>query len=114
MVTPRRLTEQELDTLYEEFKLHLWELICQENASPKHVVDSLLLMEEYEGYPFLIEWESDCPQVMSQWGDYGGPEITQEVTLTAHLILKKKSLMMPTLTYEISMEKERVTAIIGR
>lgn len=89
MVTPRRLTEQELDTLYEEFKLHLWELICQENASPKHVVDSLLLMEEYEGYPFLIEWESDCPQVMSQWGDYGGPEITQEVTLTAHLFYEE-------------------------
>lgn len=90
-VGAKRLTEQELDVLASEFLEELPMLILGKNPSLQEVCTDLQLEESYEGYPFLVEWHSDCLSVVANTGIVS--EIEQE---KAELILSA----------EISYEEE--------
>lgn len=64
----RQLTEEEINSLYEEFIQSLPELVRGENESLQQVSETLVLEESYEAYPFCVEWKSERPDVVSALG----------------------------------------------
>ena len=67
-VIPRKYEEKELQQMAMAFREELPELILGENESLYEVVTNLELAEEYTGYPFWVEWRSDCPDVVTRDG----------------------------------------------
>ncbi len=54
----QRYDEETIKGLYEEFCIELAGYILGNNASLEEVTEDLCLLEVYEGYPFLVEWQS--------------------------------------------------------
>ena len=84
-VKPRKYKKEELQKFFDDFRKDLPELIRGDNPSLECVSSALNLQEEYEGYPFWIEWQSDRPDIVSAEGAVSSGGQTDEVQLTAIL-----------------------------
>ena len=82
-VAPRQLSENESQELYETFAQELPSLVLGDNSSLEQVSEDLILMEEYEGYPFVVEWSTDRPDILSSFGNLYSCEEETGVVLTA-------------------------------
>lgn len=82
-LSQEKLTEDEAEVYFEEFRERLPELIVGENQSVEAVVSDLQLLESYEGYPFWVEWRSDAPECISSSGAVVPGECEREVMLRA-------------------------------
>ncbi len=80
---PIRMTDDELQSSYQEFCETLPGLIMGENESLNRVTKDLRLLESYEGYPFLLEWRSDTSDCVSSSGVVAADDVAQEVHLRA-------------------------------
>lgn len=67
-VNPEQLTDEEAQLLYEEFIQELPAMIIGENSSLQEVTQDLILEENYEGYPFILEWSSDRGEILTRKG----------------------------------------------
>ena len=65
---PRQLTYEETDALADSLLEDLPDLILNGNENLGNVRNDLLLEEEYENYPFQVEWESSRPESISSAG----------------------------------------------
>lgn len=85
-VSPRELSEEELEEKYQSFTQELGGLILGENVSLQEVSAKLNLADMYEGYPFSVEWESSEPTFLRGDGSVDLPEEgEQKVTLFAKI-----------------------------
>lgn len=84
-VAARLFDEQELQKLHEDFCRELPGLIADGNPSLNEVSQNLLLRENYEGYPFLVNWTSGNTDVIQSDGTVGFVEQVQEVSLRAEI-----------------------------
>lgn len=82
-VAAESFTEEEIGELYRKFCQELPDMILGENTSPDAISGNLLLLEAYEGYPFLVGWESGNPDVIHSDGTMGRVEKAQDVELKA-------------------------------
>jgi hypothetical protein len=82
----RTLAGEELEAYYEEFQERLPELIRGTNPDLQHVSEDLILSDEYEGYPFEVEWRSSEPEVIRA-GTGRVTKVSEKtaVTLTARI-----------------------------
>lgn len=70
-MTERMLNPKEAETLEIEFWEELSRVILGNNISIEGVTEDLALIEELEGYPFVVEWNSDSPEYMNRRGEIG-------------------------------------------
>lgn len=90
-VGARRLTGQELETLFTKFSEELPGLILGSNPSLQEVSADLQLDESYEGYPFLVEWHSDCLSIVANTGTVSEiEEETVELILSAEIFYEEE------------------------
>lgn len=85
LVEPVKMTEKETKAAYQAFAEALPCLILGGNRSVSEITEDLNLSEEYEGYPFLVEWSSDRPDVISSTGAFYGSKEEAKVCLTANI-----------------------------
>lgn len=98
-VSARELTEEECMRLLAEFLEELPRLILQEpegteeqgEISLKSVTEDLKLVDQYESYPFAVEWRSDRPEVLTSTGTVFTVEEAERVTLQARITYGNKS-----------------------
>ena len=85
-ISERRYTQKEVELLLPEFENQLEELVIGENTSPESVSVDLNYVEEIEGYPFVVSWNSDRSDLIGSQGNIK-EEITEEtpVVLTAEI-----------------------------
>lgn len=77
-VIPRKYREEELQTIYEQFADQLPQLLLGKNESTDHVKEDLQLLENYDNFPFSVEWTSDSPEVIGVNGSVF-PQLTETV-----------------------------------
>ena len=84
---PKKYSEEELEQLFEEICELLPQIILQDNESMDHIHSDLNFVQEIEGYPFFIRWESSNPQVLDEQGCLADSleDIDQRIQLTAIL-----------------------------
>lgn len=82
-VPARIYGEEELPELYQSFKEELPKLILGKNASLNEITDALNLRDNYQAYPFEVEWESDRPDLVKSDGAVMQGEEAAEVMLSA-------------------------------
>lgn len=80
---PVRMTDEEIQSTYQKFCAALPGLIAGENESLSQVTADLLLLESYDGYPFLVEWRSDVSDCVNSLGEVVARDVMQEVHLRA-------------------------------
>ena len=80
---PQRLSYEEAEILCREFCEKLPILVLGENTSTNEVQGNLKLQEQYEGYPFLVEWRSGEIDCVTSGGVVRPGEQDREVLLTA-------------------------------
>lgn len=91
-VQNREWTSQELNERYEEFLEELPELILGENKALTEVTTALYLQEQFEPYPFSLEWESSAPECLGDDGTVYTEEPVQ-VSLKATVFYEPKDWM---------------------
>ena len=82
-VETRRLSENEVLQLYEEFQKKLSGLILGNNTDLMSISDDLNLWESYPDYPFMVDWKSERPDLVSSDGVVNRTDEDSDVTLTA-------------------------------
>ena len=82
---PRRLSREETEELADSLLDQLPVLILGKNGSLQQVSQELELSEEYEGFPFVVEWKSSRPDVLSSSGAVKEIRGTEQVFLTVNL-----------------------------
>ncbi len=83
-VLPQRLSRKEADALKKDFGEKLPWLILGKNVSLTQISHNLCLEESFEGFPYIVEWKSSRPDLISGAGIVGEAEGEGEaVTLTA-------------------------------
>ncbi len=82
---PKEYSEEELERLFLDACEKLPSYIKNENESLDLVVSDLCLVQEMEGYPFLLKWENSNSQIMDEEGHilYSSEGINEVVELTA-------------------------------
>lgn len=83
LVVPTQLTKEEADACYEVFNNELPSLILGENSSLQEISADLNLSDQYEGYPFWVEWRSNTPGVIDSSGMVYASDVEQTMTLYA-------------------------------
>lgn len=81
----QKLTYEETESLCGELLEKIPALILKDNENLQNVTADLNLQERYEGYPFLIRWDSNKPWVVSASGAVSAEEQPQQATLSARL-----------------------------
>jgi len=84
-VMPMQLGDAEIQEKYEEFLRMLPMLICGENTSCLDVRSDMVLLENYEGYPFLVDWKSQNTEVVTSSGKITRTKQDEEVVLSAEI-----------------------------
>lgn len=84
-VWPRTLTSDETEELSEAFFEKLELLILNGNEDIGHITSDLKLEEEYEGFPFEVEWESGREVIVDRSGRVQEVNEPVEVKLLATL-----------------------------
>lgn len=79
---PRRLSWEETEELADSFLEQLPVLILGKNDSLLQVSHDLELLEEYEGYPFQVEWKSSRPDILGSSGSVREVREAQQLLLT--------------------------------
>lgn len=85
-VEARKYTEEELAKLQEELASKMESIILSQNESLDEVRSDLNLVNSVEGYPFKIQWTSDCYRVLGFTGKVSNgdvPDAGTYVNLTA-------------------------------
>ncbi len=78
--------EKTIKSLYEEFRRELGNLILGNNASLEKVTEKLNLWENYEGYPFSVEWQSENPDIINSDGEIiPGYDNLKQTQITARI-----------------------------
>jgi len=73
-------------SLYEEFRKELGTLILGNNDTLTEVTEDLNLWENYEGYPFEVEWQSENPDVVNSQGEIvQGYDDSKQAKITANI-----------------------------
>lgn len=85
-IAPRELSGTEAEAYYKDFVKELPCLILGDNPSLQEVASDLLLLEEYVGFPFAVEWISGRPDVISGGGTLYSCEEKTEILLTARIV----------------------------
>ncbi len=67
-VEPKMMSQEELAALRKHFHSLLPELMIGDNPSLQEVYYDLRLAEEYDQFPFVLEWKSNCPDLVSATG----------------------------------------------
>lgn len=90
---PREYSEEEIQSLYEIFLPKLEEIVLNGNESKDYVRSTLSLVEEVEGFPFLVNWRSGDYTVIHWDGrvTYDETKGKQLVRLTATITYKEYS-----------------------
>lgn len=83
-IAPQAYTAEELEKLWQESVESIEELIYPEDLSPDHVDRDLSLPDRIEGMPFMLQWESSNPLLVSQEGRLGSDikSFGEQVSLT--------------------------------
>ncbi len=81
----RELSEEDAEKTLEELCGKLPELILGDNPSLSEIRSGLRLLEEYDGYPVTVEWESSRPEIVDEEGEVNPGEQEEEVVLRAAL-----------------------------
>lgn len=109
-VAPRRLTEAEMEEVYREFAEKLPQLILGANGSLERISEDLQLLEEYEGYPFMVEWTTDRPDLISGSGEVRSCETVEKVALNAVILYADKEwtkeLVLSVVPKEVPLEEQ--------
>jgi hypothetical protein len=84
-VQGRKLSQEEIDSLYKEFRDVLAVRMLGENESADNVCKNLDLSESYEDYPFSIDWKSSNLEIVGITGNVSEVETAEEVVLTADI-----------------------------
>lgn len=82
---PRRLSREETEELADSLLGQLPVLVVGKNESLQQVSQELELSEEYEGFPFVVEWNSSRPDVLSSSGTVKETRGAEQVLLTVNL-----------------------------
>lgn len=82
---PRRLSREETEELADSLLNQLPVLILGKNESLQQVSQELELPEEYEGFPFVVEWKSSRPDILSSSGTVKEIKGAEQVLLTVSL-----------------------------
>ncbi len=82
-VEKQKLKREEAEALYDMFWKEVSEKIPGENGSLMEITKDLQLVEMLQGYPFLIEWKSNRPELISSSGKVEMVEKKEQCTLTA-------------------------------
>lgn len=94
-ISPRILTAEETETYYKRFCKEISDLIQGENESLQQVTCNLQLENTYQGYPFEVEWKSECPDLLRSSGQIHLPEIVTQVGLQAFLSYQGRQWEIP-------------------
>ncbi|MDD7147084.1 MAG: type II secretion system F family protein [Lachnospiraceae bacterium] len=70
-IAPQAYTAEELEKLWQESVEKIEELLYPEDLSPDYVDRDLSLPDRIEGTPFMLQWESSNPLLISQEGCLG-------------------------------------------
>lgn len=99
LVEPRQLSPGEMQDLYQQFCEEIEDLIAGDNKTLNEVRSDLELREQYEGYPFLVEWRSSDTEWVASDGAVHQGEEEREVWLTASVSygLQEWELRIPAL-----------------
>lgn len=87
----RKLSREETEQLFDEFWERLPQLFLGKNESMEAVSGNLKLERRYDGYPFLVEWNSSNLRVISAGGDVYPEDEPQRVILSALLTYEEYS-----------------------
>lgn len=63
----------------------------QQTSALQRVTEDLNLTEQYESYPFVVEWKSDRPEVLTSTGTIFSVEKAESVTLHARITYGNRS-----------------------
>lgn len=81
-VEEQKITDEEINALYEEAAELLPNIILGENSSLERVSKDLKLVSAIEGYPFKISWESDSYSLIHTDGSVQNEELeTPEIVM---------------------------------
>lgn len=111
---PKEYSEEELNELFLEACKELPDLIQAEGNTLNQVTLNLNLVEEIEGLPFEIQWESSAPDVIDEKGTLLKPKEAYQgtVTLKAVFIYEdwKKEYVIP--IYVITEADNRLSVLL--
>ena len=82
-VSEQKLDREEAEALYRDFLAELTNLLPGKNPSLREITQDLILPEALEGYPFQVEWKSECPDFLSSSGKVKAVACEEEFLLTA-------------------------------
>lgn len=84
-ISPRILSEGEVNELAEKFYQNAGMYILGENQNYGEVYTNMNLCESYENFPFSYAWESDKPSVLNNLGEVSEVSRETEVHITGVL-----------------------------
>ncbi len=93
-VSARRYTPVQMDALAEKLTEELGRVLLGDNGTADRITRDVAAVNDVEGYPFRIRWESDAPEVLSDEGMIMGREELaggREVNFTAILTAEDSS-----------------------
>lgn len=82
---PLQLNVEDITEWYQRFTEELPSLIMGENLSLQEVRTDLKLLEQYENYPFYVQWRSDNAEVVTSTGEVRAADQEEEVMLQAKI-----------------------------
>lgn len=85
-VSPRTLTLAETEELSGLFLANMETLVLNRNEDILHITSDLNLEEDYEGFPFEVEWESSREEIVDRSGRVW--EVDEPVKVTLRAILR--------------------------
>lgn len=85
----RQYTEKELEKLYEQAKSEVSKLIFSDGIRADEVRENLRLPDSLEGFPFLIQWESENYALVDYDGTVYNNELSEEgEVVTLHAVFQ--------------------------
>lgn len=110
-VEPVQLTAEEAEKCYQEFCQNLPRLIAGKNISLQEVNQDLDLLEQYEGYPFAVEWKSENVEYVTSSGTVKFAPQEMEVQLKAEISYGdmewEQDLTVKLLPEELTLQERR-------
>lgn len=82
----REYSQQELEKAYADAIKQIPELILSQNTSLNYVTTDLELIQEVEGFPFMLSWQSSQPQIINSLGQL--LEITEKTEVELKVFLR--------------------------
>lgn len=80
-VKPYEMTDEEIDEMQAQICQILDERVINSNSSYDDVKTNLLFPAELDGYPVLIDWSSDRPDVLNGYGEVKNEDIESGINV---------------------------------